>query len=385
MEKKKSIIVMGKIVYPDRIGPAENILIVNGRIAAILPPDATIPGGITPIDARGMFITPGFIDIHTHGCAGADVMDASPDALTAFAKAKAKEGVTGFLPTVTAATRGAISLAVSTLKDYDPAGGAEILGLHLEGPSLNTEKAGALPTSGIRPIDPFEYSSYFASGLVKLITIAPEQTGALELISQGRSQGIVFSIGHTRATYEQAKLAVDAGATSATHLFNAMDPLHHRDPGAIGAVLDDPRFYAEIIADGVHLHPAIIRLVVKVKGPERLVLVTDSIRASGMPDGETTLAGEKVTVKDGIARTQAGALAGSTLTLDQALRNFITFTGLPLPEAVRTVTSTPATLLGLTEKKGAIAVSKDADLVMLDPSLNVTGTILHGEIIYQKE
>lgn len=384
MERKMAI-TGGRIIYPDRIGPCETVISEAGRITALLPADESFPEDSQILDATNLFIAPGFIDIHTHGCAGADFMDGTPEALERISMTKAAEGVTSFLATTITAQGEAIRKALATLQEYPTPPGAKPLGIHLEGPYIDPARAGAQPLSAIRLPSATEFEDLFASGLIRVISLAPELPGASELIRAGRERGIVLSIGHSSATYEQALAAADAGVTSATHLFNALPPLHHRQPGAVGAVLDDQRFYAEIIADGVHLHPAIIRLVARLKGPERLILITDAIRAAGLPDGDYDLGGESVIVQDGVARTVSGSLAGSTLSLDQALRNTLTFTDLSLPEVIRMISLTPATLLGIEDQTGSIAVGKDSDLTLLDSSLSVMKTISLGEVIYQRK
>jgi N-acetylglucosamine-6-phosphate deacetylase len=234
----------------------------------------------------------------------------------------------------------------------------------------------------IRLPDVQEYEQWFTTGAVKLMTVAPELPGALELIRRGVRRGVRFSVGHSAASYGEVVNAVGHGLDQSTHTFNGMRGIHHREPGVVGAVLADERIYAEMIADGVHLHPAVVKMLAHVKGIQKTILVTDAIRATGLTDGEYDLGGQTVIVDQGVARTGKGSLAGSTLTLDAAVRNTIRFTGLSLQEAVAMATATPATALGLYGLKGVLQPGADADLALLDSQLNVRATLVRGEIVY---
>lgn len=380
------IIRGGSIATPDEILKDHCLLIEEGRIRA-LPPESEIEPdpGDQVIDADGLWVAPGLIDLHIHGCNGADTMDANPAALETMACFLAAHGVTAFLPTTISAGREEIEAVLRAYRSLPPdAAGAQPLGLHLEGPYLNPKYAGAQPYDTLREPDPDEYTGWLQSGAVKLVTLAPELDGAEEMIRTGTAGGVRFAAGHTDASYEGMRQAAGAGLSQAAHTFNAMSPLHHRSPGAVGAVLSDARIYAEIIADGVHLHPAVVALAVKAKGIERVLLVSDAMRAAGLPDGQYDLGGQPIEVKGGVALTSRGRLAGSTLTLDAALRNVMQFAGLSFPQALRMATRTPAEALGLDGVKGELRPGADADVILLDETFQVRMTMAGGKVVFQR-
>jgi N-acetylglucosamine-6-phosphate deacetylase len=259
-----------------------------------------------------------------------------------------------------------------------PPDGARSLGLHLEGPYLNVEKKGAQPAAALHLPDLGELEEYLAAGPVKKITLAPELEGAEALARRAVEKGVRVSLGHTNADYEQTRAAIAWGATHASHTFNAMRGLHHRQPGATGAILTSDEVYAEIIADFVHIHPAIVDLVVRAKGGERTVLVSDAVRATGLPDGSYEFGGQKVTLREGVCRLADGTLAGSTLALDQALRNVMSATGLSLVEALPMATRVPAASIGMADEIGSLAPGYRADVVLLDAELRVVMTLVGG-------
>lgn len=375
----------GIIVTSGRVLDGATVLIEDGRIVEIKEkPEATRSRGVQYIDASGYFVAPGFIDIHIHGAAGYDTMDATPQAIQAIARFVAAHGVTGYLPTTMAAAPRATLIAVENVaRCHQPEDGAFHLGIHLEGPYLNPEHRGAQPQAYLRHPDPEEYQDWLAADCVRLITIAPELEGALPFIEQGVSKGIEFAVGHSGASYEQVVAAADRGLRQATHTFNGMPGLHHRQPGTLGSVLTDDRIYAQVIVDGIHVHPTIVKLLIRAKGVSRTILITDAIRAAGLEDGKYDLGGQTITVQKGIARTIAGSLAGSTLTMDVGLRNVINYTGLSLAEALPMATSVPAEALGLAGRKGVLAPGADADIILLDADLNVCLTMVAGQIVYQ--
>jgi N-acetylglucosamine-6-phosphate deacetylase len=375
----------GMIVTSGHVLDGATVLIEGGRIVEITEKrEATRSRGVQYIDASGYFVAPGFIDIHIHGAAGYDTMDATPQAIQTIARFVAAHGVTGYLPTTMAAAPQATLTAVENVAGCrQPEDGAFHLGIHLEGPYLNAEHRGAQPQAYLRHPDPEEYHAWLAADCVRLITVAPELEGALAFIEQGVSKGIEFAVGHSGASYEQVVAAADRGLRQATHAFNGMLGLHHRHPGTLGAVLTDDRIYAQVIVDGVHVHPAIVKLLIRAKGVSRTVLITDAIRAAGLEDGKYDLGGQTITVQKGIARTTAGSLAGSTLTMDAGLRNLINYTGLSLAEALPMATSVPAEALGLAGRKGVLAPGADADIILLDADLNVCLTMVAGQIVYQ--
>ena len=335
------------------------------------------------INARGMWVVPGMIDVHIHGAIGYDMMDANPETIPAISRFLVRHGVTSYLPTTMSAPSAAITAAIENFKNAAfPDDGAQPLGLHLEGPYLAVEHRGAQSAEMLRDPDPAEYERWFASGAVRLVSIAPERKGALDCIRQGVSRGIRFSVAHSGASYETTEQAVELGLNEGTHVFNGMVGLHHRNPGTVGAILSDDRIYAQVIADGIHLHPAVLKLLMRAKGRSRTILITDAIRAAGMQDGKYESGGQVITVQDGVVRTVSGGLAGSTLTMDCALRNSIVFGDLPFEQALQMATSTPAEALGLKDK-GVLTPGADADVVLLDPELRVRLTLVGGKVVYE--
>lgn len=359
------------------------LLVEDGSIAAFGQGTAPAVSDAAVIDLAGQSLVPGFIDMHTHGALGCEVMDATPEALQAIARHAAQHGVTAFLPTTTAAddqaTMAALRIAAAAMGRQ--ADGAVVVGVHLEGPYLNIDRRGAQPAEAVRRADPQEYERYLDLGVIRMITAAPEYPESRTLFTTARRRGIIGSIGHTRATVEEVNLAVQAGASHVTHTFNGMEPLHHRQPGVVGAALTNDALMCELIADNVHLDPTILRLAWRAKGPARLVLVTDAMSGTSMPEGDYVLGGAKVLVHDGQARLPDGTLAGSTLTLERGLRNMMAAAQLSLAEALPLVTSNPARELGLMHK-GSIAVGQDADLVALDHAGDVLLTMVGGRVLY---
>jgi N-acetylglucosamine-6-phosphate deacetylase len=381
----RTILHGGTLITPHETLPNHDLVIEDGIIASVHPvgQSQAVSGEVQHIDATGLWVIPGLIDVHVHGSVGSDTMDATPAAIRTMAEFFARHGVTSYLPTTITAPAMAIEAAIHNIISMaQPQAGAQHLGVHLEGPYIGSKFRGAQPEAWLRSPNPQEYEKWFEMGGIRLVALAPELPGAIEMIERGARQGIRFSVGHSSASYEQVELAADHGLSQATHTFNGMTGLHHREPGAAGAVLTDERIYAEIIADGIHLHPAIVKLVVRVKGTRRTIIVTDAIRASGLQDGEYELGGQIVQVRDGIARTSRGSLAGSTLAMDAALRNVMRFAGLSIHDALKMATTTPAEALGLSSRKGVIQPGADADLVLVDPGLNVQATIVNGALVY---
>jgi N-acetylglucosamine-6-phosphate deacetylase len=364
------------------------IIVEGGRITAIGHRDEVkIPEGATDYVASGMTVVPGFVDVHIHGAGGHDVMEATPAALDCITSTVARYGTTSILATTVTAPvdetcrslQGIAQYIRSHEHDENTVLAAEILGIHLEGPFISKARRGVHPPDAIaRPsieiLDKFRAAS---DGLIRILTLAPEIPGALKLITAAVANGIVAAIGHTDADYEQTSAATQAGARHAVHFYNAMRPFSHRDPGVIGAILTDPDVTAEIIADGIHVAGPAIQVLLGTKGFDTVLLASDATAATGMPDGKFRLGTFEVTVKDGVCRNAEGKLAGSTLTLDRALR-YIVALGVPLVDAVRMATILPARRLGLAGKKGIIAVGADADLVVLTPDLRVAGVMTRG-------
>ncbi len=335
------------------------------------------------------YLLPGLIDLHIHGTNGADVMDATPAALSTMSEALAKDGVTGFLATTMTASEDKIEAAIanaSTFKHLSQSKeGAEVLGLHLEGPFLSEAYVGAQSSLYLQQPNGALLSKWqaLAKGDIKILTLAPELPEALALIQTALSLNIVPSMGHTAATAEQAQHAIEAGAHYATHLFNAMTGMHHRTPGAAVALLEDDRVTAELILDGHHVAPAMVRLALKCKGLARLVFVTDAIRAKCLKNGEYDLGGQTVILHENAVHLKSnGVLAGSVLSLNQALKNACEYTGLELARLIPAVTSTPARILGLDGMMGNIALYKRANFVIFNQHLDVQYTLREGRVIY---
>lgn len=355
------------------------ILLRDGQIESISARESmSLPAGAVEVQAADLTAIPGFVDVHIHGAGGRDVMEGSTDALRTVAKKLAQFGTTSFLATTVTAGIDDTLRAVEGIARYvpeqhksDPAC-AEVLGIHFEGPFLSKARRGVHPADLLQlPSAPvLDRFLKAAAGNARLLTIAPELLGAAPCIDAARHAGLVVSIGHTDATYEQARAAIARGARHATHVYNAMRPFTHRDPGVIGAVLTSTDVTAELIADGIHVDEVAMKILLQAKGPERVVLISDGISATGMPDGKYMLGGIDVTVSNGVCRNADGNLAGSTLTLDRALRNIVNL-GIPLPAAVRMLTLNPASLLGIEFKKGALRTGADADILLLDESLQI--------------
>lgn len=373
----------GRFLTPSGVAQGLELVVADGRIQALQEPadsDADI------LDAQGLWVAPGLIDIHIHGALGCDVMDATPAALGTVARYLAQHGVTSWLPTTMSASREAIDAAIANVASHpQPEDGAQHLGVHVEGPYLCQRYRGAQASEALRAPDPGEYGVWLRSGVVRLITLAPELAGAEQLIDAGRRQGIEFAIGHSGADYKTVLAAADRGLRQATHTFNGMAGLHHREPGTLGAVLDDGRIFAQLIGDGLHVHPAVVRLLLRAKGRDRTLLISDAMRAAGPGDGDYDLGGQAVTVRHGEARTQDGALAGSTVTLDEILRRVMRFADLTLPQTLSMASAVPAAAMGLVGRKGTLAVGADADVILLDDDAQVQLTMVAGRVIYMAD
>jgi N-acetylglucosamine-6-phosphate deacetylase len=379
----EEIALMGNIVLPDRVLEGGVVIVEKEKIAGVFPKDQLPPlEGMVRHNYGGCYITPGLIDLHLHGAMGHDVMDGTAESLGQIAAHQARCGITGFVPTTLAAPLPAILDAVECVKAaMKDRTGAEILGVYLEAPFLSVKKKGAQNPEFIRPIQAADIRllAEAAQSLQAIVTVAPEVGANLSFIPALKEKGWVVSIGHSEATYEQAMMSFEKGITQATHLYNAMSGFLPREPGVIGAVLDSPEVTAEIIADGIHVHPAALRLAVRQKGVDRICLITDSVNASGLGDGDFQVGGLDVVVKDGQARLRdGGALAGSVLTLNRAVRNVIQWTGVPVSAAVRMASLTPARVLGLDREIGSLEQGKLANLAVFDQDFNVVATILRG-------
>jgi N-acetylglucosamine-6-phosphate deacetylase len=335
-------------------------------------------------------VVPGFIDVHIHGAFGADVMDATDEALRTMAKTLPKEGTTSFLATTMTAPIEQIERALQNVAQYidssNPSGEAEVLGIHLEGPFISPKRAGAQhPKNIIEPnIELFQKWQNIANGHIRLVTLAPEEKNGLALTAYLKEHGVVASIGHSDAVYKQVKAAIDAGVKHATHLFNGMRGIHHREPGVAGAVLMHEEVICELIADGVHVAPEMIRFAYQNKGSAGLILITDAMRAKCLGAGTYELGGQEVTVQGEKATLRDGTLAGSILKLGDAVKNAMVYTGCTLEDIIRMTSWNPAKQLGVLDRKGSIRAGKDADLVVLNERHDVVMTICRGKLAYSK-
>ncbi len=361
------------------------LLTEAGKIAALgfgAPPDGI---DATSIDGSGKTLLPGFVDVHVHGGAGAEAMDASPDALRTMAQFYARHGVTAFLATTWTDTRPRIHAALEAIAASvgQQPDGATLIGAHIEGPYISEERPGAQSPVNIRRADRDEALALLDLDVVRLLALAPEFTENHWLIRECAKRGITVSAAHTSATYADMRRAVELGITQATHTCNAMTGLHHREPGTLGAVLTLPEINAELIADNIHVHPAVIDVIYRCKGADHVILITDAIRGAGMPDGDYPIDERTITIKDGSARLPDGTLAGSTLTMDRALRNFLAATGASLAHVWQTSSLNAARSAGVSAHKGSLELGKDADLVLIDANVNVYLTVAEGRIVYR--
>lgn len=378
------IITGGRLILEEGIVADKDIVIEHGVVKEVVDRGKKARQGAV-LDANGNYVAPGFIDIHTHGSFGIDFVTAAPEEIARLQKRLPQTGVTAFLATVAGVTRDEMGDAAQRLQDAreNAVPGAQILGVHLEGPYLNPARCGAIPAGLMETFDPSSCSFLDCVDPPATMTLAPELEGADALIDDLARRGIVPCGGHSEATFDQVANAAEKGLKHITHLFNAMSPAHHRSPNITNAALVLDELSVELIADGHHVAPPVVDLVNKAKGTDRIILVTDATAAAGMPDGDYALGEIGITVRDGIAQTERGSLAGSTLTLNRAVKNFQTFTGADICQAVKTVTINPARLLGIDNKKGRIAPNMDGDITVFDENMNITATVVTGECVWK--
>ncbi len=387
MEKRK-MLLKGHIISPIDSGEGKDILEIDGRSVTFIGPSGTLfPGSEHQIFDFGVnYICPGFINLHVHGSGGVDVMDNSYHALDWMSRALAEGGTTSFLATTMSAPRQELLEVVRTIANTGLRGtkGAQVIGAHLEGPFLNPGKKGAHKEEDLRLPDINEFKEYIdaGNGAVKMVTVAPELPDIIPVIKFARSRGVVVSLGHSVASIAQVDEAFAAGLSHVTHAFNAMSGLHHRDLGTTGAIMSMKQLTADVIPDGLHVHPSVIKILVQAKGIDRVCAITDCIRAGGMGNGIFEFGGRKVIVRDGAARLADGTISGSVISMAEAVKTIVEKVGLSLNEAVKMASANPAGILGL-NSKGVLMPGKDADVVVLDRNFRVLMTVVAGKIVYQ--
>ncbi len=385
----RKTVLKGNIVLTDKILQQGYVISEGEKISGIFEhKDRFQEEAVEFIDYGAAYIAPGFVDLHLHGALGKDVMDAQKESLLAIAEHQANNGVTGFLGATMSASLDSVLEAIRTIKNArkDPLP-SEILGVYIEGPFVSTQKKGAHSASFLRGMTEKDCQRLAdaLNGLNAVLSLAPEVEENMGLIPILKTRGLVVAIGHTNATYEQTLESFTKGVTHATHLYNAMRGFDHREPGVVGAILDSDEITAELIADGIHVHPSALRLAVARKGANRICLVTDSMMAAGVGDGVYAWVEEEVEVRGDRATIRGkGILAGSVLTLNAAIKNMIDWTGVSINQAINMATLNPARVLGMENKIGSIQTGKLANLVVLDQDLQVVDTILRGKSILRK-
>ena len=373
-------IINGRIVMPNGV-LSEHAIIFDKKIQSVVPQQDINLDEYDVIDAKGNLVAPGLVDIHIHGYLGEDASDGSAEGLKVMAAGIAKNGVTSWCPTTMTIAKDEIVKAFDTaraVKAEESCYGAKILGVNCEGPFINPSKKGAQPEEYILPPDGDFILEH--ADILKLFTVAPEMEEATECIQKIYEDGrVLVSMGHTGATFEEANAGIQAGVRHATHLFNAMTALQHRNPGVVGAALSDEKVSCELIADTFHVHPGLYQLVVKAKG-DKLCLITDCMRAGGMKDGDYTLGGQQVTKKGIECLLEDGTIAGSVLKLNEAVRNLKNYTDLSISEVFACASLNPAKAVGEAERIGSLEVGKCADIIICDDDINVITTIIEGEV-----
>jgi len=385
----------GKIITPYRIIPNGTVLINDGIIVEVAAGNIEIEGA-TEIDAKGKFIAPGFIDLHIHGGGGHDFMDGSETGFLEIASIHAKYGTTAMLPTTLSSGKEDLLKTIETYKVADGKNnaGAQFLGLHLEGPYFAMNQRGAQDPRYIRDPDPEEYQEILSgTSVVKRWSAAPELKGAIEFGKYLLSKGVLPAIAHTDAIYEEVVDAFENGYTLATHLYSGMSGVTRRNAFRYAGVIESAFIIdamdVEIIADGIHLPPPLLKLIYKIKGPDRIALITDAMRAAGMPPGNSILGSKKnglnVIVEDGVAKLpDRSAFAGSVATADRLVRTMVKMADVPLIEAIRMISMTPAKIIGVADKKGSLVAGKDADVVIFNDDIEIDTTVIKGKVVYQK-
>jgi len=384
---ENEILIRNCRLYNQNHNTPVNILIKNGKIFSVTQSAENLFAKKT-IDASGQIVSPGFIDIHIQGAGGFDILDGTIEGLETMSKTLARFGTTGFLATTIVRSKTSnnhLKTAAAAAQTRLP--GAQILGIHLEGPFINPVKKGGISPDSIFPasINGLNKIINLTGRELKMMTIAPEMESNLDIIRRLKKLGIIASFGHSNANYSETKKGIEAGISHATHLFNAMNPIHHREPGPIPAILEDRQATVQIIADGVHLSGPVIKMCYQLFSADRIICITDGIQAIGLPEGRYFYNGREFESKNGAARYLDGTLIGTAISLNKIVKRFKKFTGCSLAEAINTVTINPAKLLKIGDKKGSIEEGKDADIIILDENFDVSTTIINGKIVYAKQ
>ena len=377
-----------KIVTPFRIIENGSVIVTGKKISALgSVQDVKIPSSMKSYDMNGMILTPGFIDVLVHGGGGAGFADDNEESIGTVSEFFFEHGTTGLLASLYSKPLKLLVKDVARIaKHVDAHIDTNVRGIHMEGPFINPEMKGAMKEEYLWKPDVDSWNQLYAAskGYIKLMTIAPELPGCHDVMRAAANDRVVLSVGHSMALFHEIEAAIDNGAAHVTHMFNAMQPFHHREPGVIVGGLLRNELKLELIADGIHVHPAVMRLMYNIKGDGGIVLITDAIRARGMPDGDYTFMYQKIKVKDKKAFLEDGTLAGSTLTMERAVQNMVELVGVPLTDAVRMASLNGAKVLGLESRKGILAVGKDADFVLVDSNFDVHLTIYEGNVKYDR-
>jgi len=374
-----------RAITPDETIEPGHVLVSGGTIEAV-GPAVRAPEDAEVVDLPEQTLVPGFIDVHVHGGGGFSLATSDPAEITAYSAWAPAHGVTAFLAGIVARNASdALPLMRAALNAETP--GADLLGLNLEGPFVSPDRRGALPSSWLAAPEAMAFDRLLeaSAGRLRLITIAPELPGALNIIQQATAAAVRVSIGHTDAGYETALAGFQAGASHVTHAFNAMRPFHHRDPGPVGAALDSPGVTIELIADGVHLHPATVRMLIGAFGPDRVALITDAVTPAGLDEGRFRLGGQEARLQDGRVTLPDGTIAGSAATMDDVVANIVRWGAATLSAALRMAATVPAAVAGVAETKGRLAPGYDADIVALAPDLTVAATWTRGNLTFQAQ
>ncbi|NGO71556.1 N-acetylglucosamine-6-phosphate deacetylase [Streptomyces boncukensis] len=387
---KRTVLTGARVALPDGVLEDAAVTVEGGTLTGVGPSGTDAPsrtdgpsganGGAEVLDLAGHWIVPGFVDMHVHGAGGASFSAGTVEETLTAVRTHRAHGTTTLVASTVTGDLDDLCRQASVLSELVEQG--ELAGVHFEGPFISCERRGAHDPALLRDPDPTDVRKLLdaARGTARMVTLAPERPGGLESVRLLADHGVIAAVGHTDTTYEGTREAIEAGATVATHLFNAMPPLGHRAPGPVPALLEDERITVELINDGTHLHPSVVELAFARAGADRVAFITDAMGAAGMHDGRYPLGPMEVEVQDGVARlVETGAIAGSTLTLDTAFRRAVTIDRIPVPEVVRAISTNPARLLGVADRVGTLEPGKDADLVVLDADFALTGVMRRGE------